>query len=94
MSEIRTDDRYPDDDELGPTTPHKYIADSSSDEVSSEDSFFSPAVQGHVNSTLLMMLATAFRTLLQFQRQRTQRLLGWVLTMWMGYLQQLQTIAR
>jgi hypothetical protein len=28
MSEIRTDDRYPDDDELGPTTQHGYIADS------------------------------------------------------------------
>jgi hypothetical protein len=28
-SEIITDDRYPDDDELGPTTQHGYIADSS-----------------------------------------------------------------
>jgi hypothetical protein len=57
-SEIRTDDRYLDDDELGPNTQQGYIADSLLDEVSSEDSFFSPAVQGHVNSRLLMMLET------------------------------------
>jgi hypothetical protein len=35
MSEIRTDNRYPDDDELGPMTQCGYIADSLSDEVSS-----------------------------------------------------------
>jgi hypothetical protein len=46
-SEIRTVDRYPDDDELGPMTQHGYIVDSLLDEVSSEDSFFSSAVQEH-----------------------------------------------
>jgi hypothetical protein len=61
-SEIRTDDRYPDDDELGPMTQHRYIADSSLNEVSSEDSFFSPADQGHVNSRLLMMQVTPSHT--------------------------------
>jgi hypothetical protein len=61
-SEIRTDDRYPDDDELGPTTQYGYIADSLSDEVSSEDSFFSPANQGHVNSRVLMMPETPSHT--------------------------------
>jgi hypothetical protein len=65
-SEIRTDNRYPDDDELGPMTQHGYIADSLSDEVSSEDSFFTPAVQGHVNSRLLTMPATPSHT----QRQQ------------------------
>jgi hypothetical protein len=62
-SEIRTDDRYLDDDELvGPNTQQGYIVDSLSDEASSEDSFFSPAVQGHVNSRLLMMLETPSHT--------------------------------
>jgi hypothetical protein len=62
MSEMRTDDRYPDEDELGPMTQHGYIVDSSLDDVSSEDSFFSPAGQGHVNSRLLMMLETPSHT--------------------------------
>jgi hypothetical protein len=62
-SEIRTDDRYLDNDELGPNTQQGYIADSLSDEASSDkDSFFSPAVQGHVNSRLLMMPETPSHT--------------------------------
>jgi hypothetical protein len=61
-SEIRTDDRYLDDDQIGPNTQQGYIADSLSDEASSEDSVFSPAVQGHVNSRLLMMPETPSHT--------------------------------
>jgi hypothetical protein len=61
-SEIRTDDRYLDNDELGPNTQQGYIVDSLSDKVSSEDSFFSSGVQGHVNSRLLMMPDTPSHT--------------------------------
>jgi hypothetical protein len=43
-------------------TQQGYIADSLSDKVAIEDSFFSPAVQGHVNSRLLMMLETPSHT--------------------------------
>jgi hypothetical protein len=70
-SEIRTDDRYKDNDEIGPNTQQGYIADSLSDEASSEDSFFSPAVQGHDNSRLLMMPETPSHTQRQQGRWRT-----------------------
>jgi hypothetical protein len=55
-----------------------HFADSSSDEVSSEYSFFSPAVQGHVNSRLLMMPGTPSHTQRQQMRQQSvNKVLQW-----------------
>jgi hypothetical protein len=57
-SEMRTDESYPDDDVPKLMTQNGYILDSSSDEVSSEDSLSSSTGQEQNNSGFLSLLET------------------------------------
>jgi hypothetical protein len=58
MSEMRTDKSYHEDDVSELTERNGYIVDSSSDEVSSEDSLPSPTGQVPNNSRFLASLET------------------------------------